>query len=49
MEIHLSNSQIDRLGQRLKDGKITEDDMRLLDEYRRSFGRAYEYVVDIIR
>lgn len=45
----LSKTQIDRLGDRLRKGSPTEDDLRLLDEYRRSLGEAYENVVRIIR
>lgn len=41
----LSNTQIDRLGDRLREGSLTESDLRLLDDYRRSFGEAYETVV----
>jgi hypothetical protein len=44
-----SKTQIDRLGNRLKEGNIAEDDLRLLDRYRLSFTEAYEYVVDAIR
>lgn len=44
-----SKTQIDRLGDRLKAGAHTEDDLRLLDEYRRSFGVAYEAVIQSIR
>jgi putative GTP pyrophosphokinase len=44
-----SKTQIDRLGNRLKGGPHTEKDLRLLDEYRRSFGEAYETVVRILR
>jgi len=47
--IEISKTQIDRLGERLKKGNITEEDLRLLDEYRRSFTKAYETVVGIIR
>lgn len=49
MRSKLSKSHIDRLGQRLKDGNISEDDISHLDEYRRSFGKAYEIVDEIIR
>ena len=49
MAIEISKTQIDRLGERLKKGNITEEDLRLLDEYRRSFTKAYETVVGIIR
>lgn len=45
----LSKSQIDRLGDRLKKGSPSEADVRLLDEYRRSFGEAYEAVVLTVR
>jgi putative GTP pyrophosphokinase len=45
----LSKTQIDRLGDRLKKAIHTESDLRLLDEYRRSFGEAYEAVVRTIR
>lgn len=45
----VSKTQIDRLGDRLKGGPYTESDLRLLDDYRRSFGEAYEAVVRAIR
>jgi putative GTP pyrophosphokinase len=45
----VSKTQIDRLGDRLKEGSHTESDLRLLDDYRRSFGEAYEAVVRTIR
>ncbi|HEV7669598.1 MAG TPA: hypothetical protein VGS22_13825 [Thermoanaerobaculia bacterium] len=44
----LSKTQIDRLGDRLKKGSPSESDLRLLDDYRRSFGEAYEAVVQTI-
>ncbi|MEP7012810.1 MAG: RelA/SpoT domain-containing protein [Acidobacteriota bacterium] len=44
----ISKTQIDRLGDRLKSGDLTESDLRLLDDYRRSFGEAYEAVVEKI-
>lgn len=44
-----SKSQIDRLGDRLRKGDISEPDLRLLDRYRRSFTDAYEEVVGQIR
>ncbi|HEX8130634.1 MAG TPA: hypothetical protein VF527_16155 [Pyrinomonadaceae bacterium] len=49
MAKELTKSQIDRLGDRLKKGNITEADLRLLDSYRRSFTAAYEIVVGTIR
>lgn len=45
----LSKSQIDRLGERLRAGAVSESDLRVLDEYRRAFSSAYESVVQIIR
>lgn len=44
-----SKTQIDKLGERLKEGNIAEDDLRLLDEYRLSFSEAYETVVGVIQ
>jgi ppGpp synthetase/RelA/SpoT-type nucleotidyltranferase len=49
MAQEISKTQIDRLGERLKKGNITEADLRLLDQYRRSFTPAYEIVVGTIR
>jgi ppGpp synthetase/RelA/SpoT-type nucleotidyltranferase len=49
MAQEISKTQIDRLGDRLKKGNITEADLRLLDLYRRSFTPAYEIVVGHIR
>lgn len=49
MANEVSKTQIDRLGERLKKGDITEDDLRLLDTYRRSFADAYDQVVGAIR
>jgi len=49
MAREISKTQIDRLGDRLKKGDITEADLRLLDQYRRSFTGAYEVVVGAIR
>jgi putative GTP pyrophosphokinase len=45
----LTKSQVDRLGDRLRKGDISEDDLRVLDSYRRSFSDAYEIVVGQIR
>ena len=46
---HLSNTQIDRLGDRLRRRNFGEDDLRLLDEYRRTFGPAYDLVVERVQ
>jgi putative GTP pyrophosphokinase len=44
----LSRAAVDQLGDRLRGG-VTEEDLRLLDRYRRSFRPDYEQVVDAIR
>jgi ppGpp synthetase/RelA/SpoT-type nucleotidyltranferase/Txe/YoeB family toxin of Txe-Axe toxin-antitoxin module len=44
-----SKGQIDRLGERLKEGLVSEDDLRELDAYRESFTEAYDEVVAKIR
>lgn len=44
-----SKTQIDRLGDRLRSGQVNEDDLRMLDEYRRSFSDAYEFAVGAVR
>jgi ppGpp synthetase/RelA/SpoT-type nucleotidyltranferase len=41
----ISKTQIDRLGERLRDAAPSEDDLRLLHEYRTSFSGASEAVV----
>jgi ppGpp synthetase/RelA/SpoT-type nucleotidyltranferase len=45
----LSKTQIDRLGDRLRKGPPSEADLRLLDEYRLSFGDAYNAIIRTIR
>ena len=45
----MSKTQIDRLGERLKKGNISEADLRLLDEYRRSFAEAFDFLAGLIR
>jgi putative GTP pyrophosphokinase len=49
MATQLTKTQVDRLGDRLRKGNITEADLRLLDQYRRTFSEAYEAVVEAIR
>ena len=44
-----SKTKIDRLGDRLRKGPAEKSDLITLDGYRRSFGPAYEQVVQIIR
>lgn len=43
-----TKSQIDRLGERLRE-HITLEDRRLLDKYRRSFSSVYETVIEVLR
>jgi ppGpp synthetase/RelA/SpoT-type nucleotidyltranferase len=45
----MTNAQIDRLGERLKRGRASEADLRLLDEFRLSFTQPYIAVVGRIR
>src|SRR3990172_1801415 len=49
LRAHFSKTQIDRLGDRLREGSPTDSDLRLLDDYRRSFGEAYDLVIRTIR
>lgn len=44
-----SKTQIDRLGDRLREGSLSDSDLRILDDYRWSFAEAYEQVVQAIR
>jgi len=45
----LSRKQVDQLGDRLRRGSVSENDLRLLDAYRESFAEAYEEAVATIR
>ena len=45
----LSKSQVDRLGDRLREGIETEDNLRMLDRYYGTYSRAYETVFQTIR
>lgn len=45
----VSKTQIDRLGDRLRKHEISDDDLRLLDLYRRDFFEAYEIVISTVR
>ena len=49
MANEVSKTQLDRLGDRLRKDDISEADLRLLDQFRRSFSDAYETVVGRIR
>ena len=46
--MQMSKTQLDRLGDRIRKSVINDDDLRLLDEYRRSFADAYEHMVGAI-
>jgi len=45
----ISQSQLTKLGERLKKGPLQESDLRMLDEYRRSFGAVSEFVMQVLR
>lgn len=45
----LTKSQINRLGERLRKGGYTEQDIRLLDAFRLSIGGAFKAVIAIVR
>jgi len=49
VEAKLSKAQVDRLGERLRRGAISEDDLRLLDTYRLWFSPPYEAVIAVLR
>ena len=45
----ISKTQTDRLGDRLRKEKVGDDELRQLDDFRRSFAGAYEEVVAVVR
>jgi ppGpp synthetase/RelA/SpoT-type nucleotidyltranferase len=45
----VSGAAVDRLGERLRAGRPSEEDLRLLDRWRRSFGGAYQLVFELAR
>jgi ppGpp synthetase/RelA/SpoT-type nucleotidyltranferase len=45
---NVSKTQIDRLGDRLRQA-LTVEDIKMLDEHQRSYSEAYEHVVRVIR
>ena len=47
-EAKLTKTQIDRLGDRLRKGHMSEADLKMLDDYRKSFSKAYEEVIRTI-
>jgi len=44
-----STTRIDQLGVRLRAEDYSDDDLRMLDRFRRSYVSAYEYTVKVIR
>jgi ppGpp synthetase/RelA/SpoT-type nucleotidyltranferase len=47
--IHPSRAQIDQLGIRLRADDYSDDDLRMLDRFRRSYASVYEHTVNVIR
>jgi ppGpp synthetase/RelA/SpoT-type nucleotidyltranferase len=47
--VNVSNTQIDRLGNRLRSNEFSDADLQLLNDYRLSFARAYQAVVEVLR
>jgi putative GTP pyrophosphokinase len=47
--IHPSRAQIDQLGIRLRADDYSDDDLRMLDRFRRSYASVYEHTVNAIR
>ncbi len=45
----MSTTQIDRLGDRLRKGDVSDDDLKLLEDYRGSFSEAFELIDGKIR
>jgi putative GTP pyrophosphokinase len=48
LDMRITKTQIDRLGDRLREGESTADDLRMLDEYRLSFGEPFARVIKSI-
>ncbi|MEK7747451.1 MAG: hypothetical protein AAB300_00005, partial [Nitrospirota bacterium] len=46
---NISKSQVDRLGERLRTEALSDDDLRALDDYRRSLNDTYNTVVSTIQ
>ena len=49
MSDEISNSKVDRLGERLRSGELDTSSISLLDQYCRSFTTAYEAVLLTLR
>jgi hypothetical protein len=49
MRSAISKTSIDALGERLRGGNLSDDDLRQLDSYRRTFADAYESVISAVR
>jgi putative GTP pyrophosphokinase len=49
MNVKISNTQVDRLGDRLRSSEVSDADLQLLNGYRLSFAPAYEVIVEVLR
>lgn len=47
--MEISKTKIDQLGDRLRKGLISEEDLRILDDYRKSYGQVYDEVIEVIQ
>jgi ppGpp synthetase/RelA/SpoT-type nucleotidyltranferase len=47
--VNVSNTQVDRLGDRLRSNEFSDADLQLLNDYRLSFAHAYQAVVGALR
>lgn len=45
----LTNAQVDKLGERLREGDPTDADLQLLDNFRQSFAGDYDSTVAVLR
>lgn len=48
MRSAISKTSIDALGEQLRGGNLSDDDLRQLDSYRRTFADAYESVISAV-
>ncbi len=45
----MTKTQLDKLGERIKKGDVSNENLTLLNEYRRTFGEAYNFIVFKVR
>ena len=48
MTLSLTKAQVDRLGERLKKGNPSDEDVQTLDAYRRTFADAHQHVMSVL-